>query len=171
MGGDFHPHRGGKAPLTAEKIVREKTHERCHTTSCSDGGCSLSLKNAPEPNVLLSLEHESAPVDANAPRCDFLFVGGDEQRGEWVAPVELTAGAARVSKFLPQLRAGAEIASNLLPRNLQVRFRPVAAYGGELRRSERDNFLKPANFVVFRNRPTPVKLVRCSSPLTKALSG
>ena len=157
--------------MTAVRAVRENTDSQCHTTSCSDGGCSLSLKDAPEPNVLLSLEHAAAPIDADARRCDFLFVGGDEQSDEWVVPVELTAGAARVSKFLPQLRAGAEIASNLLPRNLQVRFRPVAAYGGELRRSERDNFLKPANFVVFRNRPTPVKLVRCGSPLTKALSG
>ncbi len=158
--------------MSAVSIVREKTNERCHTTSCSDSGCSLSMKNAPEPNVLLSLEHGAAPVATGEPRSDFLFVGGeDDNKSEWVAPVELTASAARVSKFLPQLRAGAEIASKLLPRNPQVRFRPIAAYGGELRRSERDNFLKKANHVVFRNKPTPVKLVRCGSPLTKALSG
>ena len=125
----------------------------------------------PSQVLLLNLEHETAPVADNAPRCDYLFVGGDEKKGEWVAPVELTTSAARVSKFLPQLRAGAEIANDLIPRNLQVRFRPIAVYGGELRRIERDNFLKRANRVVFRNKPTPVKLVRCGSPLTKALSG
>lgn len=129
------------------------------------------MRNTPEPNVLLNLEHEYAPVEANAPRSDYLFVGGEEEDGEWVAPIELTASAARVSKFLPQLRAGAEIASRLIPRNLQVRFRPVAAYGGELRRSERDNFLKSANQISFRNMRTPVKLIRCGSPLTKAFSG
>ena len=157
--------------MSAVSIVREKTDARCHVTSCGDSGCSLSMRNAPEPNVLLSLEHEAAPVDASAPRSDILYVGGGEQRGEWVAPIELTASAARVSKFLPQLRAGAEIASRLLPRNLQVRFRAIAVYGGELRRIERVNFLKPANQVSFRNKATPVKLVRCGSPLTNALRG
>ena len=157
--------------MSAVRTVRERTDQRCHATACREPGCSLSLQRAPEPSVLLNLEHETAPVEANAPRCDYLFVGGDEREEEWVAPVELTASAARVSKFLPQLRAGAEIASQLLPRNLQVRFRPIAAYGGELRRSERDNFLKRSNHIVFRNKPTPIRLVRCGSPLTKALSG
>ena len=157
--------------LSAVEIVLVKTDRQCHSTSCSDSGCSLSMRDAPEPGVLLNLEHETAPVVDNATRCDYLFIGGDEKKGEWVAPVELTTSAARVSKFLPQRRAGAEIANDLIPRNLQVRFRPIAVYGGELRRIERDNFLKRANRVVFRNKPTPVKLVRCGSPLTKALSG
>ena len=120
--------------------------------------------------MLISLEHEAAPVKAKQAHCDYLFVGGnDEKGGPWVAPVELTASTARVSKFLPQLRAGAGIADKLLPQNVQVRFRPVAAYGGELRRTERDGFLKRVNHVVFRRKPVPVKLVRCGSPLTKAL--
>ena len=158
--------------MSALEIVSEKTNKQCHVSSCSESRCSLSMKNAPEPSVLLSLEHDASPADAARPHCDFLFVGGcDYERGEWVAPVELTTSAARVSKFLTQRRAGAEIANDLIPRNLQVRFRPIAVYGGELRRIERDNFLKRANRVVFRNKPTPVKLVRCGSPLTKALSG
>ena len=157
--------------MSAVREIHDRTEKRCHATACREPGCSLSLQKAPEPNVLLYLEHDTAPIDANVPRSDYLFVGGDEQRGEWVAPIELTASSARVNKFLPQLRAGAEIASRLIPRNLQVRFRPIAAYGGELRRSERDNFLKRANYVTFRNKPTPVKLIRCGSPLTKALTG
>ena len=121
--------------------------------------------------MLISLEHEAAPVQAKQAHCDYLFVGGsDGKGGPWVAPVELTASAARVSKFLPQLRAGADIADKLLPQNVQVRFRPVAAYGGELRRIERDGFLKSANHVVFRRKKVPIKLVRCGSPLTKALT-
>lgn len=120
--------------------------------------------------ALINLEHDAAPVGSNAPRSDFLFVGGHTPDAEWVSPIELTAGSARVSKFLPQLRAGADIASKLIPRQIHVRFRPVAAYGGELRRSERDNFLKKTNYVTFRNMPTPVKLIRCGSPLSKALS-
>lgn len=149
----------------------EGTDPRSPTTTCRDGRCSLSLENAPRPMVVVDLEHETAPVNPGAPRPDFLFVGGPTPDVEWVVPIELTASSARVSKFLPQLRAGAEIAGRLIPRQQRVRFRPVAACGGELRRSERDNFLKKANYVTFRNKPTQVKLVRCRSPLVKALPG
>ena len=158
--------------VTAVEIVKKRTNALCHATVCRDGRCSLSLEDVPEPSVLISLEHEAAPVKADQARCDYLFIGGsNENREPWVAPVELTASAARVGKFLPQLRAGAGIADKLLPQDVQVRFRPIAAYGGELHRIERDGFLKPANQVVFRRKPVPVKLVRCGSPLTKALNG
>ena len=158
--------------MTTVEIVRQRTDIQCQSTRCSDGQCSLSIAQRPEPSVLISLEHPAAPVATNQPRCDYLFVGGsDENHGPWVAPVELTASSARVSKFLPQLRAGAVIADALLPQNIQVRFRPVAAYGGELRRIERDNFLKPANHVRFRRKSEPIRLVRCGSPLTKAFNG
>lgn len=157
---------------TIVDAVRSNANPSCHATRCRDGGCSLSLQETPDPKVLISLEHPEAPVDLNRPHCDYLFVGGtDRFGGPWVAPIELTASAARVAKFLPQLRAGSEIADRLLPPGVRVRFRPVAAYGGELRRIERDNFLKSANHVRFRGKTTPVKLVRCGSPLTKALSG
>lgn len=155
--------------MSVVKSVRERTDMKCHTTVCRDGSCSLSLEGAPEPSVLISLEHEAAPVKAKQAHCDYLFVGGsDGKGGPWVAPIELTASAARVSKFLPQLSAGADIADKLLPQNVQVRFRPVAAYGGELIRAERDRFLK--NRVAFRSKKVPIKLVRCGSPLTKALT-
>lgn len=158
--------------MTAVETVRTKTNAQCHATTCRDGSCSLSLEDVPKPSILINLEHEAAPVTRKQARCDYLFVGGsDDEKGQWVAPVELTASAARVSKFLPQLRAGAEIANKLLPQNVQVRFRPVAVYGGELKRIERDDFLKRANHVVFRRKPVPIKLVRCDSPLTKALQG
>lgn len=159
-------------PVTVVETVRTKTNAQCHSTTCRDGSCFLSLREVPKPSVLISLEHEAAPVKKKQARCDYLFVGGsDEKEGPWVAPVELTASAARVSKFLPQLRAGAEIANKLLPQDVQVRFRPVAVYGGELKRIERDNFLKRTNHVVFRRKPVPIKLVRCGSPLTRALQG
>lgn len=157
--------------MSLVRAVREGTDKRCHVTACREPGCSLSLEKVPEPFLLLNLEHPAAPVARSAPRCDFLFVGSNDESGEWVVPIELTSSAARVGKFLPQLRAGADIADRILPRNARCKFRPVAAYGGELRRSERNSFLKQANHVVFRNLATPVKLVRCGSPLTKALSG
>ena len=172
MGGDFQPHPGRIARVSAVAAVRERTDEGCHATVCRDGGCSLSVANLPDPSVLISLEHEAAPVDRNQPHCDYLFVGGEgDEKGAWVAPIELTAGPANVSKFLPQLKAGAAIADKLLPRDVQVRFRPIAVYRGEFRRTERHRFLQPASRVNFRNKRSPVTLVRCGSPLAKALRG
>lgn len=157
-------------PTTVVETVRRKTDTQCHATTCREGGCSLSLRGVPKPNVLISLEHPASPVNVNQARCDYLFVGGEDGNdGPWVAPIELTASAARVSKFLPQLRAGAAVAERLVPQGARVQFRPVAVYGGELRRIERDNFLKSANQVSFRNQKQKIRLVRCRSPLTKAL--
>ena len=173
MGGDFHPHSGGIKPLSAARIVRGKTNEECHATSCCDSVCSLSLVNAPEPNVLLSLEHEKAPIDARKSHCDFLFVGGEEiSSTEWVAPIELTKSAPTVRKFRPQLQAGAVLAEQLIPRNVDVRFRPIAVHGkDDMRKAERKRFRNPANFVEFRGKKTPFKRVRCGSLLVKALNG
>lgn len=157
--------------MSIVKTVRENTDVRCHTTVCRDGRCSLKLEGAPTPSILISLEHKDAPVETGQKRCDYLFVGGsDAKGGPWVAPVELTAGPAKVDKFLPQLRAGADIADKLLPQNVQIRFRPVAVYGGGFHPIERDNFKRRANHVVFRNKRVPIKLVKCKSPLTKALT-
>ena len=158
-------------PATVVETVRQRTDPQCHATACRDGRCSLSRQDVPKPNVLISLEHLAAPIEADQSRSDYLFVGSNANDGTWVAPIELTASAARVSKFLPQLRAGAAIADKLLPQGVPVRFRPIAAYGGELRRIERDNFVKPVNRVRFRGKPELIKLVRCGSPLTKALEG
>ena len=157
--------------MTAVEAVRRGTHDSCQVTACSDSGCSLSMGNAPEPRVLISLEHETAPVKPGKPHCDFLFVGGDVPNGEWVSPIELTTGAAKVSKFLPQLRAGAEIADDLIPKGIKVRFRPIAVSRKGLSRIERDNLVKRVNHIVFRNVSTPMKHSRCGSPLTKALTG
>lgn len=158
--------------MKAVEAVREGTNPLCHATVCREGSCSLSLSRAPSPSVLVDLEHEASPVVVDEAHCDYLFVGWDSVSQEsWVSPIELTASAARVSKFLPQLRGGAGLAEKLLPADLRIKFRPVAAYGGELRRVERDRFLKPANQVVFRGKLAPVKLVRCGSRLTKALYG
>ena len=158
--------------MSAVKKVRERTDVQCLVTSCCDSGCSLSMENAPEPYVLISLEHEAAPIDQSKSHCDFLFVGGGENTSaEWVAPVELTISAPTVKKFLPQLQAGASLAEKLIPKSVKVKFRPIAVHGGDIRRIETRRFLKTSNHVEFRCQKIPFKLVRCGSPLTKALRG
>lgn len=158
-------------PETAVETVRRKTDPQCHATTCRDGSCSLSLRGVPEPNVLISLEHETAPIAASEPRSDYLFLGSDKNSGLWVAPIELTESKADFSKFAPQLRAGAAIADKLLPKNIpEVKFRPIAVHGG-IHRNEVNKFRQSRNKISFRGKSVLIELTRCGSPLTNALKG
>ncbi len=155
-------------PPAVVNEVNSRVNPECCTESCEDSGCSLSMIEVPTPNVLISLEHEKSPAAKSAPHCDFLFIG-DSDTGEvtWIASIELTTGKARASKFLPQLRAGAEIANHLLPPNANVRFRAVAVHGKGGRSFEM-NKLRDCK-IPFRGKNVRIKLVRCGSPLVKAL--
>ena len=172
MGRYFQPHWGKIMPATVVESVRRKTDPQCHAATCREGKCSLSLREVPEPNVLISLEHEAAPVETNKPRCDYLFVAdNDEDDRPWVAPIELTGSKADFSKFWPQLDAGAAIADQLLPQQLMaVRFRPIAVHNG-IHRNEVNKFRDSRNKVRFRDRTVSIELTRCGSLLTKALNG
>ena len=156
----------------AVNAVTQGTDRSCHDRRCSNSGCTLPLAGAPRTRVLINLEHDRAPISRLEPHCDYLFVAdGGDSNPEWVAPIELTTGRADSRKFLRQLTAGTAIADRLIPRNIPVRFRPVAAYDGQMRRAERDNLLRPANKITFRNQSELVRVVRCGSPLMKALTG
>ena len=157
-------------PATAVKAVRTQTNPLCHTVNCQDSGCALVMAGAPEPYVLISLEHSDAPVPAGQQHCDYLFVGGDDEGGgPWVAPVELTTGRKRASEFLAQLRGGAAVAGRLLPPGTPSRFNPVAAYHRALHRDDIANLRKPANRVEFRGQRRQIQLVRCGTRLADAL--
>ena len=77
-------------PTDAVEALKSATDVRCHAVACRDYGCSLELSDAPNPNILISLESEFAGLAASETRCDYLFVGGSDEGGVfWVAPIEL----------------------------------------------------------------------------------
>ena len=84
-------------------------------------------------------------------------------------PLELKRGQPTVSEIVPQLRAGASIAEGIVPRNAEIKFRPVAAYGGELKRHQWNRFRNKANRVKFRNQREGVRLIRCGASLEQVL--
>ena len=159
--------------VTAVEIVRKRTNEQCHASLCHDSGCWLTMENAPEPFVLLYLEHPGSPIDKSCPHCDFLFIGGGEDNStEWVAPIELTTGENRVRKFQRQLQPGASLAEKLIPDSITVRFRPIAVHDQEnTRKSERKRRRNPNFHIEFRNEKFPLKVVHCGTALTQAFSG
>lgn len=146
---------------TIVEAVRARTDPLCQTSVCCDSGCCMSMQGVPEPYVLINLEHETAPRHPghsrhrNHPHCDFLLVAGndDENGGPWVAPIELTTGNKDGDILLRQLRAGADIADEILPPNIAFRFKPVFAHDGRLHRYVINEVItKESNYIECRVR-------------------
>ena len=164
-------------PATIVEAVRAKTNSLCQTDCCYDSGCYVSLHGIPEPYVLINLEHDAAPRHhghsrhQSHPHCDFLLVaGGDENGGPWVAPIELTTGNKDVCLILRQLRAGADIADNLLPHGASFRFMPILAHDGRLHSYVITEVLRrSSSYIQLRNESESIELTRCRGTLADAL--
>ena len=152
---------------TTVDAIRDKTDPKCRADKCEDSGCSLSMAGAPSPNALISLEHPAAPVAVGRPRCDFLFVGGNDEDTPLVAPIELTTGKKSAYVLLRQIKGGVSAADKLLPPGIEFRFRPIAAREREPPRGEVVKLRE--NPVDFRGKTERIRLVRCGSNLKDAL--
>lgn len=164
-------------PATIVETVKANTNPLCQTENCCDSGCSISLQGIPEPFVLINLEHDVAPRHRNHsrhrnhPHCDFLLVAGeDENDGPWVAPIELTTGNKDDDLLLRQLRAGADIADDLLPPRASFRFRPILAHDGRLHQYVITEVIRrSSSYIQLRNETEPIELMRCRETLADAL--
>ena len=131
-------------------------------------GCSVSLKGAPTPPIMIDLDKPQAPVRQNDPKCDYIFIGGCGD--VWLAPLELKKGELDASKVVKQLQAGADIAdAHIIPANEQVQFQPVAVFGGKLHRIQRTQLLKPSSKIRFKGERFNIQLLKCGQPLIEAL--
>ena len=146
--------------------VREKVSNKCCVRRCQKEGCRVPLSNDLRPFLLIDMDQRCFPSEKNGKRCDFLFFSGYEGK-DWVVPMELQKGKASASKIITQLQAGAFIAEKLAPKGENLEFRPVAAYGGGLRRNELKIFRQTK--VNFRQKHEFVRLIKCGTNLTQAL--
>ena len=154
--------------------VRATVSEECLTTKCQNEGCKVSLPrngrfpDGQRPYVVIDMDHCESPAPEGRKRCGFLFIGECKSQ-DWVVPLELKRGQPTVSEIVPQLRAGASIAEGIVPSGLDIKFRPVAVYGGELKRHQLNLFRNKANRVKFGNQREGVRLIRCGASLEQAL--
>ena len=164
-------------PATTVETVKARTKSLCQTDCCYDSGCCMSLHGIPEPYVLINLEHDAAPRHRdhsrhhNHPHCDFLLVAGDDENGgPWVAPIELTTGNKDGDLLLRQLRAGADIADDLIPSGASFRFRPIFAHDGRLHDYVITEVLRQqSSNIQLRDESESIELTRCSESLADAL--
>lgn len=154
--------------------VNATVSEECLTTKCQKEGCKVSLPSngrfpdRQRPYVVIDMDHSESPAPQDGQRCDFLFIGECKNQ-EWVVPLELKRGQPTVSEIVPQLRAGTSVAEGIVPDRASVKFQPVAAYGGELKRHQWNLFRNKANWVKFGNQREGVRLIRCGASLEQAL--
>ena len=130
-------------------------------------GCSVSLKNAPKPYIMIDLDKPEALVGQNDPKCDYIFIGGSNN--VLVEPLELKKGELDASQVVKQLQAGADIAdARIIPAGDQVQFRPVAVYGGKFHKAQKRELLKPSSKIRFKGVRFNIHLLKCDQPLIEA---
>ena len=154
--------------------IRRAIPSGCVVTRCRKEGCSVSLKDAPSPRVIIDLDRPQAPVGQTEKRCDYIFIGAPSSA--WVAPMEprvapmeLKRGKPNASEIVPQLQAGADIADKIVPRDAKVQLRPIAVFGGRVVANELRMFAKRTTRIRFRNRTIKIELLRCGKQLVDVL--
>lgn len=151
-------------------MVRNKVHESCLTNGrIRKSGCSANLNGAPQPRLIIDFDRPGAPIGPSQGRCDYLFVATGEESWDWVAPLELKRGDFDASQIVGQLKAGARSAENLIPQNAPVEFRPVAVFGGGIRKAERNALKIRSNRVRFHLTYESIRLIKCGGLLTGGL--
>lgn len=149
--------------------VRGMVDEACVVSGLRKKGCRVSLRDAPEPHLIVDFDSPGSPRGASPSRCDYLFVAGAAGFRGLVAVLELKRGKVNAATIVAQLQAGAEAAEQLVPVRPPARFRPVAVFGGALRKAERNALKERRNRVRFHAAAETVRLMRCGGRLVQGL--
>lgn len=147
--------------------LKDELPEGANVKRCSAEGCTVPLKNAPTPHLVMDLDHPLFGLKHRI-HCDFLFISWDCNGGSnWVVPLELKRGSPDSTEMVSQLQAGSGVAQARISEEHRTRFLPVGAYGGRLHKTQRDKLRKSR--VSFRRIEYEIKLIRCGTPLITAL--
>ena len=130
--------------------VRTKVNQSCLARNIQKEGCSVSLNGAPKPRLIVDFDKIGSPLGLNQVRCDYLFIAEDSSNAGWVCPMELKRGGLSASEIVAQLRAGAQVAEQIVPQNIPAEFQPVAI--GRMHIAERAELRRKSNKVSFRGR-------------------
>lgn len=152
--------------LLVDRAKRD-TPQSCQSRQCRGAGCFLSLKGISDQRILIDMDCEELDVPPDRKRCDYVFVGAEV----WIVPIELKRGSVDAARVKEQLQTGASFAQEkLATKGAKIRFRPLAAYGGKVHRSQTEALKKPQTRVRFGNKTYEIKLIRCGDTLAGALS-
>ena len=153
--------------------IKRKIPSPCCVRRCHKEKCTVDLKQAPSPFVRIDLDCDRLDLEEGSRRCDFLFASQEDKGKPGLVGVLELKGRPKASIVVAQLQAGAQFAESVLPRDVELQFRPILFYSGGLRGAERDSirnasirFRHPKKGGVLKTR---VILKSCGSPLKDAL--
>lgn len=149
------------------ELLKDKLPDDSIVKRCSAEGCSVPLKDAPMPNLVMDLDHPFFGLKDKI-HCDYLFIScGSNGADNWVVPLELKRGSPDAAEMVSQLQAGSSIAQARIPDEHKTHFLAIGAYGGRLHITQRDKLRKSR--ISFRRKQYQIKLIRCGTPLKIAL--
>lgn len=150
------------------KVVRSRVSNKSFAKKCNKDGCHLSLKDVPKQHLLVDFDKLNTPSGNKTKRCDYLFISDRNSENQpYIAPIELKKGNLDVSKVAAQIKEGVGIAKDLFPKKTAVSFRPIVACGGKATKIE---IKKLRQYKInFHGSSEFIRLIRCGSPLIKAL--
>ena len=152
------------------ETVRKRVEKDCiKNRGLRKEGCSISLKDAPKPHLIIDFDLPGSPLGQRQTRCDYLFIADDTDISGWVVPLELKSGMMKASAVARQLNAGARVAEQLIPKQNTVNFRPVAAFGGGIHKAERNALKTERNKVQFHGTVEYVRLIKCEARLIQGI--
>lgn len=147
--------------------LKDELPEGTIVKRCSAEGCTVPLKDAPKPHLVLDLDHPFFRLKDKI-HCDFLFISCDSSGGDnWVVPLELKRGSPDASEVILQLQSGSGIAQAMIPHEHKTQFLPVGAYGGRLHKSQWEKLRRAR--VLYRKKRYEVKIIRSGTQLRAAL--
>ncbi len=135
----------------------------------SKDGCTVPLTDAPKQRLIVDLDKPESPLNQNQTRCDYLFFANGNGADCWFAPLELKRGSLPASEVVRQLQAGATVAEQLVADNDPVRFRPIVA-SGSINKHQRNILRYKKSKIHFHNHIEAVRLIKCGTSLSKALT-
>ena len=153
------------------EAVTAKVNESCIVSKMKKTGCKVSLKNAPEPRLIVDFDKPGSPLGKSETRCDYLFVANGERCAGWIASLELKKGSLDANEVAKQLQAGAKFAEDatkeFFSRKQNVTFRPIVALAGSTRKSQRERLKK--NKVEFYGHVEVIRRMKCGASLKNVL--
>lgn len=159
---------------TSLQIIQERIDNRCNSrpcgcvvNTCSKSGCKLTLEDLPKDRVFVDMDRNCYLVNNHSKRCDYLFFCCDSRRVTWVAAIELKKGRAVASEVVPQLIAGARLATQIVSKIQDVELYMIIAFQG-IRNVELNELRKRTRKIKFGDLKPQLVFLKCGSPLKKA---
>ena len=155
--------------MTVVGHIRNSAPQASIKRQIKEKGCELTKDGAPS-HVVVNLNHPELMGPGSVG--DFIFASDASENQapwdkSWIVAIELTSGNKSSTKVKNQLNAATRVVERLTDDSMVFKFRPVIAFGSKMHRVEIDNLKQEK--IRFRGNSFGIKLVRCGSPLSKAL--